>query len=166
MGARNVTFAQATRWGLQRYFKFSGRAQRAEYWWFVLFTVLGQFVLSIADLILFSVSLGSDDFSPLADIFSLLVLIPTLALGWRRMHDINRSGLWYLMPYAVIVFVVIAAITLGITETIGAVTVGGLALLAVGSFIYLLVLLCSDSDQGTNRFGPSPKYGHDIDVFD
>lgn len=153
---RHVTFMDATRWAFEKYFDFSGRAQRAEYWWFFLFTLIASVILGIADAMIFGWS--EDDIMPISTIFSLAVVIPSLSVGWRRMHDIDRSGWWTLLPYGVLIFVVIALVTLGVTETAGAATILGSIGLFVISFIYVIVLLCRDSDYDTNRFGPSPKY--------
>ena len=75
---------------LKKYADFSGRAQRKEYWYFVLFNVLIAIVLAIID-----ISLGianREGLGPLRGIYSLAVLIPSIAVGVRRLHDTGRSG--------------------------------------------------------------------------
>ena len=74
---------------------FSGRAKRSEYWWFVLFTILGQIFLSIIDARLGLIIYGQ---AILSSIFGLFVLIPGLAVCSRRLHDTNRSG-WLQAPF-------------------------------------------------------------------
>ncbi len=87
---------------LKNYAVFSGRARRKEYWMFVLFNVIFAVVLIIIDLItgLYSKSAGIGLFT---SIYSLAVLIPTIAVSVRRLHDTNHSGWWYfigLIPLA------------------------------------------------------------------
>ncbi len=73
---------------LQNYAVFSGRAIRSEYWYFVLFNVIFSFVIGlIAGLIKVPI---------IGTIYSLAVLIPGIAVGVRRMHDVDKSG-WYLL---------------------------------------------------------------------
>ena len=81
---------------LKKYAVFSGRASRAEYWYFSLFNFVIAFVLGLIEGGL-GVALESDD-SVLANIYSLAVLIPSLAVGVRRMHDIDKSGWYILIP--------------------------------------------------------------------
>jgi uncharacterized membrane protein YhaH (DUF805 family) len=83
-----VSFPQAIKLGFENYFLFSGRSTRAEYWWWVLFATGTSVILSI---------LGAIVPLPLQGIFGLITLIPGLALGARRLHDINRTGWWQLM---------------------------------------------------------------------
>ncbi len=81
---------------LKNYAVFNGRARRKEYWMFVLFNVIFAVVLTIIDLItgLYSKSAGIGLFT---GIYSLAVLVPTLAVSVRRLHDTNHSGWWYLI---------------------------------------------------------------------
>lgn len=97
---------------LKKYAVFSGRSRRKEYWYFVLFVVLIQVVLTIID-----ASLGtlhrSWGVGLLTGIFNLAILIPGLAVSVRRLHDTDRSGWWILLglipiigPIILIVFYV------------------------------------------------------------
>jgi uncharacterized membrane protein YhaH (DUF805 family) len=65
-------------------------SSRAEFWWWFLFTVLVSVILTVVD----SVAMPNP---LLALVWQLAVLIPTIAIGVRRLHDINRSGWWYLL---------------------------------------------------------------------
>ena len=76
---------------LRKYKQFSGRANRTEYWYFVLFNSLISIGFSILDSIL-----GIDKI--LETIYSLAVLIPSIAIGVRRMHDVNKSGWFLIIP--------------------------------------------------------------------
>lgn len=114
-----MTFGSAVRSVLTQYATFTGRARRSEYWFFVLFTLLVYLAASVVDAVL-----G-------IPVFTLIVvlglLVPTLAVSVRRLHDTGRSGWWVLLSF---------------------VPFGG---------IVLIVFDCLDSEPGPNRFGPSPK---------
>ena len=71
-----VSFGEAIKLGFHGYVKFSGRSTRAEYWWWVLFVILTQQALNVVNI-------------RIGILFGLAVLIPGLALGTRRLHDIN-----------------------------------------------------------------------------
>lgn len=120
------------------YATFSGRARRAEYWWFLLFVLISIFVLSYIDSAVLgfgsaetTVGDGSVSFSadagPLAAIFILATLLPGLAVSVRRLHDTDRRGWWLLI---------------GIIPLIGS--------------LLLLWFYASKGTVGTNRFGPDP----------
>ncbi len=118
-----------------RYADFSGRASRSEYWYFTLFSTLIYMVFYIPLMMSVTSSLNSgtvpgSGFNILGIIFMVLalaLLVPSLALLVRRLHDVNRSG-WYYF---------IALIPL------------------IGSII-LLVWLVTESQPGTNKWGPNP----------
>lgn len=86
----------------KKYAVFDGRASRTEYWMFFLFNVLAGFVLGFVEGVLGAIS--NTDQSVLSTIYSLAVMVPSLAVGWRRMHDIDRSGWWLLLPIVNLVF--------------------------------------------------------------
>ena len=75
---------------LQNYVNFNGRARRKEYWMFVLFNFIASFILGFIGLLL--------DFTFLANLYSLAVLLPSIAVGVRRMHDVGKSGWYILIP--------------------------------------------------------------------
>ena len=91
-----ISFITAVNLGFSRYFDFMGRSTRAECWWWVLFMVLVEIIKSVFDAItgIYNVETPIGLFGTL---FSFLVLIPSFAVGARRLHDINRSGWWQLM---------------------------------------------------------------------
>jgi uncharacterized membrane protein YhaH (DUF805 family) len=76
------------------YAQFSGRASRSEYWWFALFTLIAQAAATVVD-----VSIGLDLF---ANLLTLAFLIPSFALLARRLHDVGRSGWWWLLVFTII----------------------------------------------------------------
>ncbi len=73
---------------LQNYATFSGRATRSEYWYFILFNIIFSIIIAIIGAAMKITILGN--------IYSLAVLLPGLAVGVRRMHDVGKSG-WYLL---------------------------------------------------------------------
>ena len=112
---------------LKKYAQFSGRARRKEYWFFALFSTLISLLLIMIDSATGTLRVASG-FGLLSGLYSLAVLIPSLAVAVRRLHDTNRSGWWLLIS---------------IIPLIGA--------------IVLIVFLASDSDPETNEYGPNPK---------
>ena len=118
----------------KKYADFSGRASRSEYWFFTLFLTLISIPLFIILLSSVALSDGASDSMPISSKISLVILmlfafaiiIPSLAITVRRLHDVGRSGWWYL-------------ITL--------VPLGGLVL-----FIFTLL----ESESGRNKWGPNP----------
>ncbi|MFT6200139.1 MAG: uncharacterized membrane protein YhaH (DUF805 family) [Vicingaceae bacterium] len=75
---------------LQNYATFSGRARRSEYWYFVLFNAIISIGLGFVS--------GLMQVPQLVNIYSLAVLIPSIAVGVRRMHDVGKSGWFLLIP--------------------------------------------------------------------
>jgi len=112
---------------LKKYAVFDGRARRKEYWYFVLFGTLVSIVIAIVDAATGSFSADAG-IGILGSIYALAVLIPTIAVGVRRLHDTNRSGWWLL-----------------------------LALIPLVGTIVLLVFLATDGDPEENQYGPNPK---------
>ena len=125
-GVPAVKFTDAVKSVLNQYATFSGRARRSEFWFFVLFGAILSVVAAIFDR-----ALGSD-LGGGTGIFGLVVilglLVPRLAVTWRRLHDTDRSGAWAL-----------------------------LALIPLVGLIVLIVWACQDSTPAPNRFGNSPK---------
>lgn len=105
---------------LKKYAVFSGRARRKEYWYFVLFNIIIMIILIIIG--------RAIDSSILSTIYSLGVLIPSIAVDIRRLHDTNRTGWWLLI---------------GLIPIIG--------------WIVLLIFMVQDSQKGENQYGPNPK---------
>lgn len=81
---------------ISRYARFSGRASRAQYWYFFLAVLLLNVALALLELV-FSESVLGDLVELLSSVFLLFVLIPSVSIGVRRLHDVNRSGWWYLL---------------------------------------------------------------------
>lgn len=111
---------------LKKYAVFSGRAQRAEYWMFLLINL----IISIAIGIFSSVTgmVSENGISILSSLYSLGIIIPSIAVTVRRLHDIDKSGWWILM-----------------------------SLIPFIGIIVLLIFMIRDSQVGTNRYGSNPK---------
>ena len=111
---------------LKKYAVFKGRARRQEYWMFFLFNFLIAIALGFIERV--TGLAGSCASGPLGTIYWLAVLVPSIAVAVRRLHDTNRNGWWLL---------------------IGFVPVAGV--------IVLIVFMVLDSQEGDNQFGTNPK---------
>lgn len=110
---------------LKNYVGFSGRARRAEYWQFTLFNIIALIAAFVIDLAIHSPILYA--------LYALAVLLPSLAVAVRRLHDTDRSGWWLLI---------------GVIPLIGG--------------IVLLVFMCLEGTQGSNKHGANPKAPADV----
>ena len=80
-----MSFVDAVKSGLRNYAVFKGRATRSEYWWFFLFGVIAQLAAG-------SISEG------FSNLVSVALLLPSIAVGVRRLHDIGKRGWWLIIP--------------------------------------------------------------------
>jgi len=76
---------------LKKFAVFNGRARRKEYWMFILFNTMFSIVFSLVDTLLIGNEITSN-------LYSLVVLVPSIAVGIRRMHDVGKSGWFILIP--------------------------------------------------------------------
>jgi uncharacterized membrane protein YhaH (DUF805 family) len=112
---------------LKQYADFNGRARRKEYWMFVLFNVIFLAVAVLLDNIL-GTAIKGVGYGLFYILYALAIIIPSLAVAVRRLHDVGKSG-WMIL--------------IGLIPLIGA--------------IWLLVLYVTDSVPGENEYGPNPK---------
>src|SRR5262249_11183351 len=120
----NMGFMDAVKSVFRQYVGFSGRARRAEYWWFMLFYFLLMIGLVIIDTV---IALAGIPVAVLSTLGSLGLFLPSLAVAVRRLHDIDRSGWWFLI---------------GLIPLVGG--------------IVLLIFACTRGTAGPNRFGEDP----------
>lgn len=122
-----MSFTDAIRKCFSNYVTFSGRAARPEFWWFILFTFLGNFAFGVLDRIFFAPIANGRETSFLGALFSLAVFLPSLAVMVRRLHDYDKSGWWVLI---------------GLIPLIGT--------------LVLIYFAVQRGSEGANRFGPPP----------
>lgn len=112
---------------VKKYAVFSGRSRRREFWYFVLF----YSIISLG-FALFDTAIGtwypSLSIGLLSGIFGLALLLPSIAVTVRRLHDVDRSGWWYLIQ-----------------------------LIPVVGFLVILYFAVQGGTPGSNRYGPDPK---------
>jgi uncharacterized membrane protein YhaH (DUF805 family) len=172
---------------LKNYANFSGRASRAEFWWFFLFLMIFYVVVWLALLSVIGVSASSGRQPSVGLIgafgigwifmllFWLAMIIPTIAVQVRRLHDSDRSGWWvggfYLayLVYVVVMFRMLASFQVAtngappdLSPTSG---LGMISFFGFAFFVYsitLLVFFCVGGTAGPNRYGDDP-YGRNIE---
>ncbi|WP_163409293.1 DUF805 domain-containing protein [Flavobacterium ajazii] len=115
----------------ENYANFNGRARRSEYWYYTLATIIISIILSIIDKTT-GLTFGLAESGIISSLYSLFVFLPGLAVLVRRLHDVGKSG-WF----AFIVLIPLAGV------------------------IWLIVVLATAGDQGTNAYGPDPKSDFD-----
>lgn len=113
---------------IQKYADFSGRAPRAEYWWFYLLSIVIYIIGMVVDGIIGS-DLGGTGYGIVTALVGLGLIVPSIAVGIRRLHDTGRSGWWLLI-----------------------------ALIPLIGVIVLLVFFVTEGTPGENCYGPNP-YG-------
>jgi uncharacterized membrane protein YhaH (DUF805 family) len=123
-----MNMIEAVKAVFSKYATFEGRARRSEYWWFVLFNLIVSIILTVV----FGGGRGMGAGGMmggglLANIWSLAMLLPSLAVGARRLHDIDRTGWWQLIWFIPVI-----------------------------GWIVLIVFFASRGTAGTNRFGADP----------
>jgi uncharacterized membrane protein YhaH (DUF805 family) len=104
---------------IKQYAVFDGRASRPEYWWFFLINTIISVVLDVV--------IPGATGQVLGAIYALAVLLPSIGVGIRRLHDTNRTGWWLLV-----------------------------SLVPLVGWIWIIVLLALAGDEGPNRYGPPP----------
>ena len=108
MGPETMAFVDAIKTCLGKYVDFKGRASRAEFWWFFLATVIVGCI-------------------PFVNFLGILLVLPYLAVSWRRLHDIGKGGGWWFINFIPVV-----------------------------GFIWFVVLAAKQGEPAANRFGNAP----------
>ena len=109
-----MNFQDAIKLCFQKYADFSGRAKRPEFWWFVLFCIVVSLLLEVVG-------------SYISWAFSLATIVPSLAVGARRLHDMNKSG-WLQLIW----------------------------LIPILGWIYMVYMMVQEGDAGDNQYGAPP----------
>jgi len=127
-----MAFGDAVGTCLRKYVDFSGRARRPELWWFVLFVSILTCFASVVDTIVFDTDriqfgIFLFDQGPVGKVVTVLLVLPMLAVGARRLHDIGRSAWW---------------LAIGLVPCVG--------------FVVLLVFFCTGSQGRANTYGELP----------
>jgi len=166
-----ATIGQAASRFWKKFAVFSGRASRSEYWWWVLISVAVSVVLQVIG----TLTIGGGFTAPRTDlrealvplvpslIWSLVVLVPSVALTVRRLHDTNRSGWWYLLALPSLAGAALQLVALGSMDVerlaagdlAGGIAVGPLVaslvltlLGLVGSIVMLVFLILGPDPRG------------------
>ena len=130
--AKDMGFVGAIKTCFSKYVDFKGRARRPEYWWWILFTVLVGIVLELVDLGI----AAAHGPGVLGNLANLVFLLPSLAVGARRLHDTDRSGWWLLLWFIPLI-----------------------------GWIILIVFLCQRGTEGPNRFGSDEDNTSVVEAF-
>jgi len=124
----------------KKYLSFSGRASRSEFWFFYLFVLIG-YIICFTLIMAVSFKLFW-----LMGAFMIGMILPSLGVSVRRLHDVNKSGWFLLLP-----------VTFNILGRLFERSIGDISLvftiISLGISIYLLVLYCTDGEKKNNRFG-------------
>ena len=136
-----MSFTESISSVFSKYATFSGRARRSEFWWFYLFNVLVNFVLGLINVKI------------ITSLWSLAILLPSLAVTVRRLHDTGKSGWYILIP---IVVAIIACVIIVLAEASVAGMIIAYAMIIVVMILYIIWLV-KDSQPGDNQYGPNPK---------
>ena len=123
-----MSFQEAVQTVFSKYATFEGRARRSEYWYFMLLVCCVNIVIRVLAAIVGDGNFLATVLAGISTVFSLGVLVPQIAVAVRRLHDIGKSGWFYLI---------------GLIPFIG--------------WILMLVWFCTDSQPGDNQYGPNPK---------
>ena len=108
-----------------KYFDFGGRSNRSEFWYFFLFIFIGSSIFHLIDT--YIIGYHEEEMGIVSGIFWLATFIPQLSITFRRLHDIGKSGLWFLLSFTII------------------------------GFIPLIIWWCTMSEPKKNRYGNVPK---------
>ena len=128
----------------RKYCSFKGRASRSEFWWFCLFTLILNMIVALVGLLL--PALGSI----VSAVQALWLLLPTVGVTTRRLHDRNLSGWWQMLPLAA----ALPAIAGAVLKADGLLVLAGSA--AALASLGLLVVYALKGTSGSNRFGSDP----------
>ena len=147
---------------LRKYATFSGRASRSEYWWFGLAVILTSIVALIIDTVVFD-ALNTDGYmiTPVLELFSLALLLPSWSVAVRRMQDIGQNGkIWFwafAMYYTAVYFGTFLDIT-GFAPDYDETRFFTAIVIIIALFLLVHILLAIKRSQSVeNKYGPNPN---------
>jgi uncharacterized membrane protein YhaH (DUF805 family) len=145
-------FGEAIAAGFSNYVNFNDRASRSEFWFWVLFCFLGGIVA-------FAIDREIGIWLPITYLlFDIITVVPYIAVAIRRLHDLDRTGWWWLLYFvptslgglSVAYYIFLA----GTNYWVAAASLFGV--IQIVCWIILLVWFCTRGTNGPNRFGPDP----------
>ena len=150
-----MKFFDAVKICFVKYTNFSDRASRSEFWLFMLFTLIVEFMLMFFDPMIVGVPFEeySNPLASLSMVFFIATFIPQLSVMVRRLHDVNRSW-WWMLPFPVLMLYGLVFSESGKEEV-----PVGLLMPLILTFIWLILLVfwcCQRGNEEENRFGPNP----------
>ena len=171
-----ITLADAVKKAFRQYAVFSGRATRAEFWWWILFITVGNVTLGLLEA---GIQLATGtEYTILTGLFALATVLPSLAVTCRRLHDMGRSGWWQLAWHTLPVlawFAAFASLFMGTAVGIGIgdnrdyppvldllpivpfiISLVVATATSVGIIIWAVIWTVRPSQPGPNRYGPHP----------
>ena len=152
---KNMNFQNAIKTCIKKkYANFSGRASKSEYWLFFLFCILAGVASQLLDVVVLGQSIWVN-YGTINIIVNLILIIPILSAGARRLHDTNKSGWWQLLGLIglAISYYQKDMLTKGLITSSYFI----LSFLTLGTYILLIVWLASKGEKKKNRFGPPVK---------
>ncbi len=187
-------FWESVRTCFRKYFDFKGRARRSEYWWYCLFSVVACLIWALFGTLLLALPIGmvvqhvsGNETAVLTTMIIILcipllfLVLPSVSVQVRRLHDTGRSGWW--MVASIILEIVAAALPFTLfgsdaidfdfmeefsrsfeLSTAAGVADVGLTIATNAMSIILIVFSIFDSHKTENKYGPSPKYQQETNV--
>ena len=134
-----MSFGKAIETFFKRYFDFQGRSSRSEFWWFFLLDRL------------IKISVGYSEFIFLLMLWDIATIVGFISLTIRRLHDLNRSGFWLLIPFLPIILGEIMYLEIQISQSSYI-----LEIIVLIPWIILLVYFIFPGTKGLNKFGANP----------
>jgi len=131
-----MNFIEAVVSGFRKYATCKGRASRSEYWYWTLFCATAASIIGFLDATTFHAAYDNPHFfsRPLSAIFTLVTIVPSLALGIRRLHDVDRKSTWAFLIFTVV------------------------------GIVLLIFWACKRGTNGANRFGSDPSDSSNVSL--
>ncbi len=158
-----MSFTDAIRSCLAKYVTFTGRASRSEFWWFTLAVIALQQLALLTETAINAAAGTPDGRGLLSEAIGLFFFLPSVAAGWRRLHDIGRPGWWFLALVLGAPIFALIVLQLGLWSLRWVLDAGPADIfaviapvVAVACFAPLVYWLSRPSEPGLNKHGPNP----------